>query len=48
MSSLKDLLLTENDILDIIMSHQDAVRCGDSWFVPSFLGCCMSISDKIG
>ena len=40
-------LLTENDIRDIIMSRQDAVRCGDSWFAPSFLGCCMSISDKI-
>ena len=48
MSSWKDPLLTENDILDIIMSHQCAVRCGDLWFVPSFFGCCMIISDKIG
>ena len=40
-------LLTENDIRDIMVSRQDAVRCGDSWFAPSFLGCCISISDKI-
>ena len=40
-------MLTDDDIQDIIMSQQEAKRCGDPWCTPSFFYWYVSIPDKM-